>query len=143
MIALRSLIAALLAAPALACFAQQPAAGNAVATFAGGCFWCMEPPYDALPGAMSTPSGYMTGSKSRSSGSVQVSPSGRGTAARVDALVGQGAHVKPCAQRTAEVDQPSPQPPEAEGTHPPPLVGYNAWSRDPILAEAVEREGGG
>ena len=31
MIALRSLIAALLAAPALACFAQQPAAGHAVA----------------------------------------------------------------------------------------------------------------
>ena len=63
MIALRSLIAALLAAPALACFAQQPAAGHAVATFAGGCFWCMEPPYDALPGVISTTSGYMGGSK--------------------------------------------------------------------------------
>jgi len=33
------------------------------ATFAGGCFWCMEPPYDALPGVVSTVSGYMGGSK--------------------------------------------------------------------------------
>ena len=63
MIALRSLIAALLAAPALAGFAQQPAARHAVATFAGGCFWCMEPSYDALPGVISTTSGYMGGTK--------------------------------------------------------------------------------
>jgi peptide-methionine (S)-S-oxide reductase len=33
------------------------------ATFAGGCFWCMEPPYDKLPGVVSTTSGYMGGSK--------------------------------------------------------------------------------
>jgi peptide-methionine (S)-S-oxide reductase len=33
------------------------------ATFAGGCFWCMEPPYDVLPGVVSTISGYMGGSK--------------------------------------------------------------------------------
>jgi len=26
---------------------------------------------------------------------------------------------------------------------PPPLVGYNAWSGDRILVEAVKREGGG
>jgi len=32
-----------------------------VATFAGGCFWCMEPPYDKLPGVISTTSGYMGG----------------------------------------------------------------------------------
>ena len=31
------------------------------ATFAGGCFWCMEPPFDALPGVVSTTSGYMGG----------------------------------------------------------------------------------
>ena len=31
------------------------------ATFAGGCFWCMEPPYDALPGVISTTSGYIGG----------------------------------------------------------------------------------
>ena len=35
--------------------------GHAVATFAGGCFWCMEPPYDKLPGVAATISGYMGG----------------------------------------------------------------------------------
>lgn len=35
----------------------------AVATFAGGCFWCMEPPYDKLAGIVSTTSGYAGGSK--------------------------------------------------------------------------------
>ena len=33
------------------------------AVFAGGCFWCMEPPYDALEGVISTTSGYIGGSK--------------------------------------------------------------------------------
>jgi len=36
-------------------------AREAVATFAGGCFWCMEPPLDAVPGVLSTTSGYMGG----------------------------------------------------------------------------------
>lgn len=31
------------------------------ATFAGGCFWCMEPPFDGLPGVRSTVSGYTGG----------------------------------------------------------------------------------
>jgi peptide-methionine (S)-S-oxide reductase len=35
--------------------------GLATATFAGGCFWCMEPPFDALPGVVSTTSGYTGG----------------------------------------------------------------------------------
>ncbi|MEP7328166.1 MAG: peptide-methionine (S)-S-oxide reductase MsrA [Betaproteobacteria bacterium] len=35
--------------------------GMAVATFAGGCFWCMEPPYDKTDGVLSTTSGYMGG----------------------------------------------------------------------------------
>lgn len=30
----------------------------AEATFAGGCFWCMEPPFDALDGVLSTVLGY-------------------------------------------------------------------------------------
>jgi peptide-methionine (S)-S-oxide reductase len=36
-------------------------AGQAVATFAGGCFWCMEPPFDKLKGVISTTSGYIGG----------------------------------------------------------------------------------
>jgi peptide-methionine (S)-S-oxide reductase len=35
----------------------------AKATFAGGCFWCMESPFDQLPGVISTTSGYTGGSK--------------------------------------------------------------------------------
>ncbi|MEX2220987.1 MAG: peptide-methionine (S)-S-oxide reductase MsrA [Candidatus Rokuibacteriota bacterium] len=31
------------------------------ATFAGGCFWCMEPPFDKLAGVISTTSGYTGG----------------------------------------------------------------------------------
>ena len=33
----------------------------AKATFAGGCFWCMEPPFDVLDGVISTTSGYTGG----------------------------------------------------------------------------------
>jgi peptide-methionine (S)-S-oxide reductase len=38
-----------------------PTAEYATATFAGGCFWCMEPPFDRLEGVISTISGYMGG----------------------------------------------------------------------------------
>jgi peptide-methionine (S)-S-oxide reductase len=40
-----------------------PATGAhlATATFAGGCFWCMQPPYDKLPGVVSTTVGYTGG----------------------------------------------------------------------------------
>ena len=37
------------------------APGQAVATFAGGCFWCMEGPFDVLDGVISTTSGYTGG----------------------------------------------------------------------------------
>jgi peptide methionine sulfoxide reductase msrA/msrB len=33
------------------------------ATFAGGCFWCIEAPFDKVPGVISAVSGYMGGSK--------------------------------------------------------------------------------
>jgi peptide-methionine (S)-S-oxide reductase len=50
------LFAALLfLAPALS------AAPLARATFAGGCFWCMEPPFEKLPGVVSVVSGYTGG----------------------------------------------------------------------------------
>jgi len=45
--------------------ADQGAAapGYETATFAGGCFWCMEPPFDKLDGVISTTSGYTGGHK--------------------------------------------------------------------------------
>jgi peptide-methionine (S)-S-oxide reductase len=52
--------AAAASAPALP---QSAPDGLQKATFAGGCFWCMEPPYDKLAGVISTTSGYMGGSK--------------------------------------------------------------------------------
>jgi peptide-methionine (S)-S-oxide reductase len=33
------------------------------ATFAGGCFWCMEHPFDQIPGVISVTSGYTGGQK--------------------------------------------------------------------------------
>ncbi len=42
---------------------ESPAAGVAKATFAGGCFWCMEGPFDHLDGVISTTSGYTGGWK--------------------------------------------------------------------------------
>ncbi|MFP4227700.1 MAG: peptide-methionine (S)-S-oxide reductase MsrA [Salinivenus sp.] len=38
-----------------------PAAVADTATFAGGCFWCMEPPYDKIEGVASTTSGFAGG----------------------------------------------------------------------------------
>ncbi|HEX6198902.1 MAG TPA: peptide-methionine (S)-S-oxide reductase MsrA [Thermoanaerobaculia bacterium] len=69
---------AVLALALLAVLACGPARGNgaveeapaaaaeargdlAAAVFAGGCFWCMEPPFDDLPGVVSTTSGYTGG----------------------------------------------------------------------------------
>src|SRR4029453_19082513 len=46
--------------------AARPSPGStptAKATFAGGCFWCMEPPYDELESVISTISGYTGGTK--------------------------------------------------------------------------------
>ncbi len=44
---------------------KKAAAGLAKATFAGGCFWCMEPPFEKLDGVKSAVSGY-TGGKRKS-----------------------------------------------------------------------------
>jgi len=45
--------------------ATNPAIAQATetATFAGGCFWCMEHPFDELNGVISTTSGYSGGHK--------------------------------------------------------------------------------
>ncbi len=55
--------------------AQQ--AELAKATFAGGCFWCMEPPFDKIPGVVSTTSGY-TGGRIENPSYKQVSSGGTG-----------------------------------------------------------------
>lgn len=66
-----------LAGPSSAQTAKPAAASTAKATFAGGCFWCMEPPYDKLPGVISTTSGYM-GGKTRNPTYEQVSSGNTG-----------------------------------------------------------------
>src|SRR5678816_1486189 len=55
---MRAIIAVLLY---LASVGGADAQELAKATFAGGCFWCMEPPFDALDGVVSTTSGYTGG----------------------------------------------------------------------------------
>ncbi|NJM34080.1 MAG: peptide-methionine (S)-S-oxide reductase MsrA [Rhodomicrobium sp.] len=43
--------------------AGAASAQTATAIFAGGCFWCMEPPFDKTDGVISTTSGYAGGEK--------------------------------------------------------------------------------
>jgi peptide-methionine (S)-S-oxide reductase len=54
-------------------------AGRAKATFAGGCFWCMQPPFENLPGVVSTTVGYAGGTV-KSPTYEQVSDGGTGHA---------------------------------------------------------------
>ena len=54
---LLSLVLNLLSAPVFATDQQE------TAIFAGGCFWCMEQPFDKLDGVISTTSGYTSGHK--------------------------------------------------------------------------------
>jgi peptide-methionine (S)-S-oxide reductase len=75
-LALAVALVALASAPAGSDPAQE-APKTATAVFAGGCFWCMEPPFDALAGVLSTTSGY-TGGHVKNPSYEQVSKGGTG-----------------------------------------------------------------
>src|SRR5512141_211269 len=62
---------------ALGAASAQTQPGQAVATFAGGCFWCVEADFDKVPGVLSTTSGY-TGGKVTNPTYNQVSAGGTG-----------------------------------------------------------------
>lgn len=55
------------------------------ATFAGGCFWCMEHPFDEIPGVVSVTSGY-TGGEKKNPTYEQVSAGGTGHAESVQVV---------------------------------------------------------
>ena len=60
-------------------------AKTAKATFAGGCFWCMEEVMDKVPGVLSTTSGY-TGGTRKNPGYEEVSSGRTGHAEAVDVV---------------------------------------------------------
>ncbi len=80
---------ALAAALALTCAGAAPAPaappGMAVATFAGGCFWCMQPPFDSLPGVVATYAGY-TGGRTANPTYEEVSSGATGHAESVEVI---------------------------------------------------------
>jgi peptide-methionine (S)-S-oxide reductase len=63
----------------------KPGPGQAVATFAGGCFWCTESDFDHVPGVISTTSGY-TGGHVTNPSYEQVSSGGTGHAESVEVI---------------------------------------------------------
>jgi peptide-methionine (S)-S-oxide reductase len=62
---------------------QKPALAKA--TFAGGCFWCIEAELEKLPGVVSVTSGY-TGGKTKNPTYEQVSSGGTGHAEAVEVM---------------------------------------------------------
>jgi peptide-methionine (S)-S-oxide reductase len=64
---------------------DAPPAGTqtAKATFAGGCFWCMQPPFEVLDGVVSTTVGY-TGGHKKNPTYEEVSAGGTGHAESIE-----------------------------------------------------------
>ncbi|SHM08128.1 peptide-methionine (S)-S-oxide reductase MsrA [Vreelandella subglaciescola] len=56
-----AIAAGMVASTAHAAETTTAADGASTAVFAGGCFWCMEPPYDDQAGVTATTSGYIGG----------------------------------------------------------------------------------
>jgi peptide-methionine (S)-S-oxide reductase len=83
---MKTLILAMIVLPAmLIAIAEVTAAHLEKATFAGGCFWCMEHPFDEIPGVVSVTVGY-TGGQKKNPSYEEVSAGGSGHAESVQII---------------------------------------------------------
>ncbi len=80
-----AVLTGLIMAAAPAANGEEQVPDTAAAIFAGGCFWCMEPPFDKLDGVHSTVSGYIGGSaKDADYGRVSSGGTGHYEAVRIE-----------------------------------------------------------
>ena len=81
----RALLSLVLALTVACTAVAQSTANRAVATFAGGCFWCTEADFDKVPGVISTMSGCTVGHVANPS-YTEVSAGGTGHAEAVEVV---------------------------------------------------------
>src|SRR5262245_56100648 len=79
----RAVAAYVLVVATLTCSAQGQTPSTEKATFAGGCFWCMQPPFEHLDGVLKTTVGY-TGGSAVNPTYEQVSAGGTGHAESIE-----------------------------------------------------------